>query len=131
MPPPRPLRLRRIYENPSPGDGTRVLVDRVWPRGVSADAAAIDVWLKDAAPSTLLRHWYGHRPERFEEFRRRYLVELADPLSGAAVNRLRALTRIGPVTLLTATRDIEHSQAAVLAELLRGARGRPLPTSAP
>jgi uncharacterized protein YeaO (DUF488 family) len=126
MPQPQPLRLRRIYEDPSPEDGKRVLVDRVWPRGLTKDAASIDLWLKDAAPSTLLRQWYGHRPERFEEFRRRYLIELTDPLPEAAVNRLRVLTRIGPVTLLTATRDLEHSQAAVLAELLRGTRGHPM-----
>jgi uncharacterized protein YeaO (DUF488 family) len=127
---PQPLRLRRIYEDPSPDDGKRVLVDRVWPRGLTKDAASIDLWLKEAAPSTRLRLWYGHRPERFEEFRRRYLVELADPCPEAALNRLRVLTRLGPVTLLTATRDVEHSQAAVLAELLRGAPGRPLPAAA-
>ena len=115
-------RLRRVYETPSPEDGTRVLVDRVWPRGLTKDAAHLDERLKDAAPSTPLRRWYGHRPERFAEFRRRYLAELADPPSDAAVERLRNLTRTGPVTLLTATRDIDHSQAAVLAELLRGAR---------
>ena len=126
---PQPLRLRRVYEDASPDDGKRVLVDRVWPRGLTK-GASIDLWLKDAAPSTLLRHWYGHRPERFEEFRRRYLAELADPLPEAALNRLRVLHRIGPVTLLTASRDIEHSQAAVLAELLRGIRGRPLPAAA-
>jgi len=127
---PRPLRLRRIYEKPSPDDGMRVLVDRMWPRGLTKEAACIDLWLKDAAPSTLLRQWYGHRPERFEEFRRRYLFELADPLPEAAVNKLRVLARRGPVTLLTATRDIDRSQAAVLAEVLRGARGRPLPAAA-
>jgi uncharacterized protein YeaO (DUF488 family) len=130
MPRPRPPRIRRIYENPSPDDGTRVLVDRVWPRGLTKEAAAIDLWLKDAAPSTLLRHWYGHRPERFEEFRRRYLVELADPLPEAALNELRMLTRGGPVTLLTATRDVDHSHAAVLAELLRDTPSRHLPAAA-
>jgi uncharacterized protein YeaO (DUF488 family) len=127
MPRPRPVRLRRIYEDPSADDGRRVLLDRIWPRGLTKDAAAIDLWLKDAAPSAPLRRWYGHRPERFEEFRRRYLVELTEPVPEAAVNRLRELTRTGPVTLLTATKDIDHSQAAVLAELLRGTRGRHLP----
>ncbi len=115
-------RLRRVYEDPSPDDGTRVLVDRIWPRGLTKDAAHLDEWLKDAAPSTPLRRWYGHRPERFAEFRRRYLAELADPQPAAAVNRLRELTRTGPVTLVTATKDVDHSQAAVLAELLRGPR---------
>jgi uncharacterized protein YeaO (DUF488 family) len=70
-----------------------VLVDRVWPRGLTKDAAHLDAWIKDAAPSTPLRHWYGHRPERFTEFRRRYLAELADPQPAAAMNRLRELTR--------------------------------------
>jgi uncharacterized protein YeaO (DUF488 family) len=117
---PRLLRLRRIYDGPSPDDGTRVLVDRLRPRGLTRDAAAVDLWLKDAAPSASLRLWYGHRPERFEEFRRRYLRELARPRPGAAVDRLRALARTRRVTLLTATKDVDHSQAAVLAELLRG-----------
>jgi uncharacterized protein YeaO (DUF488 family) len=117
---PRLLRLRRIYDGPSPDDGTRVLVDRLWPRGLSRDAAAVDLWLKDAAPSASLRLWYGHRPERFEEFRRRYLRELARPGPEAAVRQLRALTRTRRVTLLTATKDVDRSQAAVLAEVLRG-----------
>jgi uncharacterized protein YeaO (DUF488 family) len=121
----RHIRLRRIYDDPSPEDGRRVLVDRVWPRGLTRDAAHLDEWFKDAAPSTPLRRWYGHRPERFTEFRRRYLAELADPRPAAAINRLRALTRTGAVTLLTATRDIDHSQAAVLADLLREPPRRP------
>jgi uncharacterized protein YeaO (DUF488 family) len=115
----RHIRLRPVYDDPSPEDGRRVLVDRVWPRGLTKDAAHLDEWLKDAAPSTPLRRWYGHRPERFTEFRRRYRAELADPQPAAAIDRLRELTRAGTVTLLTATRDIDRSQAAVLAELLR------------
>ena len=110
--------LRRVYDDPSP-DGLRVLVDRVWPRGLTKDAAHLDAWIKDAAPSTPLRRWYGHRPERFAEFRRRYLAELSDPQRAAAMNRLRELARSRRLTLLTATRDIDHSQAAVLAEQLR------------
>ena len=82
-------------------------------------AAHLDEWIKDVAPSTPLRRWYGHRPERFSEFRRRYLAELADGQPAAAMNRLRELTRARRLTLLTATRDIDHSQAAVLAEQLR------------
>jgi uncharacterized protein YeaO (DUF488 family) len=114
----RQVSLRRVYDDPSPDGGLRVLVDRVWPRGLSKEAAHLDEWLKDVAPSTPLRRWYGHRPERFTEFRRRYLAELADPQPAAAMNRLRDLIRIRRVTLLTATRDIDHSQAAVLAEQL-------------
>ncbi|WP_449063146.1 DUF488 domain-containing protein [Planomonospora algeriensis] len=113
------VRLRRVYDDPSPEDGTRVLVDRIWPRGLSKEAAALDGWLKEVAPSGELRTWYGHVPERFGEFRERYLGELAGPDRRAALERLRGLLRDGAVTLLTATRDAEHSHAAVLAELLR------------
>jgi uncharacterized protein YeaO (DUF488 family) len=114
------VRVARIYDEPGAGDGTRVLVDRVWPRGVSKAAAALDEWAKDVAPSTELRKWYGHDPAKFEEFRRRYAVELIGPAQRAALARLRGLAGTGkPLILLTATRDVEHSQAAVLAELLR------------
>jgi uncharacterized protein YeaO (DUF488 family) len=115
----RHILLRRVYDDPKPEDGLRVLVDRVWPRGLTKDAAHLDEWIKDAAPSTPLRRWYGHRSERFTEFRRRYLAELATPQPAAAMNRLRELTHTTTITLLTATRDIDHSQAAVLAEQLR------------
>lgn len=113
------IRLRRVYDDPAPDDGTRVLVDRLWPRGLAKDAAHVDVWEKDVAPSGELRTWYGHDPQKFAEFQHRYTEELATPERTAALARLRALARQGPVTLLTATRDIEHSQAAVLAQLLR------------
>lgn len=116
---PENIRFRRIYEDPLPDDGNRVLVDRVWPRGMTKEAAQLQEWCKDVAPSTPLRRWYGHRPERFTEFRRRYLAELAEPEAAAAVGRLRQMLSGGPVTLLTATKDVEHSQAAVLTELLR------------
>ena len=118
----RQVRLRRVYDDPAPEDGVRLLVDRVWPRGLTKEAAHLDEWLKDVAPSTPLRRWYGHRPERFTEFRRRYLAELAEPQPAAAMNRLRKLAGSSRVTLLTATRDIDHSQAAVLAEHLRDDR---------
>jgi uncharacterized protein YeaO (DUF488 family) len=114
------VRYRRIYENRDPRDGTRVLVDRVWPRGVRKEAAGVDEWLKDVAPSTGLRKWYRHEVERFDEFRRRYLAELGDEEHRDAVARLRELVTAGAVTLLTATRDAEHSQAAVLVEWLGG-----------
>lgn len=116
--PPR-VRIRRIYDQPEPDDGVRVLVDRIWPRGISKETARLQEWAKDVAPSTELRRWYGHDPGKFEEFRRRYLTELGQPQPRAAVDRIRALAADGPVTLLTATRDVPHSQAAVLADHLR------------
>ena len=122
MPP--EIRIRRVYEKPAPADGTRVLVDRIWPRGLRKDAAALDDWAKDVAPSTELREWYGHDPAKFDEFRRRYLDELSQSGHRAALGRLRTLASTGagkPLTLLTATRDLDLSQAAVLAGLLREA----------
>ena len=117
MPP--DIRVRRVYDPPSPGDGARVLVDRLWPRGLRKDAARLDLWARDVAPSTELRQWYGHDPAKFAEFRRRYLDELSGRAQRTELGRLRALASAGPLTLLTATRDVEHSQAAVLARLLR------------
>ena len=111
--------MRRVYDEPSAADGARVLVDRVWPRGLRKAAAHLDDWAKDVAPSRELRMWYGHDPAKFGEFRRRYTAELALPGPQAALGRLRALAAKGPVTLLTATRDIGISQAAVLAQLLQ------------
>jgi uncharacterized protein YeaO (DUF488 family) len=114
------VRVRRVYEQPQPGDGARVLVDRVWPRGLARDKAALDDWCKDVAPSTELRKWYGHDPDRFEEFERRYRAELADPQHAHALAHVRDLAGQHPVTLLTATRALDISQAAVLAAVLRG-----------
>jgi uncharacterized protein YeaO (DUF488 family) len=113
------IRARRVYDAPSADDGARVLVDRVWPRGLRKDAARLDDWAKDVAPSTELRTWYGHDPAKFDEFRRRYLAELTEPGRAQALTRLRALAAAGPVTLLTATRELDISQAAVLAGVLR------------
>lgn len=112
------MRIARIYDPPSPDDGQRVLVDRLWPRGVSKDRAALDEWCKDAAPSPDLRRWFGHDPARFEEFVRRYRAELADGVGADAVAHLRELAASGPLTLLTATKDPGQSTAAVVAELL-------------
>ncbi|MEV4618502.1 DUF488 family protein [Asanoa sp. NPDC049573] len=109
------VRLRRVYEDPTPADGTRVLVDRLWPRGLRKDEAHFDEWLKDIAPSAELRTWYGHQPDKFDEFRRRYLVELKH---NDSLDRLKAIRREGELTVLTATRDVDHSHAAVLAKLL-------------
>lgn len=112
------MRVRRVYEDPRSSDGARVLVDRLWPRGLRKDAVPLDDWLRDVAPSNDLRKWYGHDPGKFDEFRRRYLQELAGPDARASLGRLRTLAAQGRLTLLTATKDAEHSQAAVLAELL-------------
>jgi uncharacterized protein YeaO (DUF488 family) len=113
------VRARRVYEQAAPSDGKRVLVDRLWPRGLSKDRAHLDEWLKAVAPSDELRRWYGHQPAKFAEFQRRYEAELQDPERAEALRHLRAEARSGPVTLLTATKDLEHSEAAVLAQLLR------------
>jgi uncharacterized protein YeaO (DUF488 family) len=116
---PSEVRVRRVYDPPSPQDGARVLVDRIWPRGLRTDAARLDEWAKDAAPSTGLRKWYGHDPARFGEFRRRYLDELSGRAQRKELGRLRALAADRPLTLLTATKHVELSQAAVLAQILR------------
>jgi uncharacterized protein YeaO (DUF488 family) len=113
------VRVRRVYDPPAPADGARILVDRVWPRGLRKDAAQLDEWCKQVAPSTQLRTWYAHDPARFAEFARRYRAELEDPERSAALAHLRELAQKRPVTLLTATTRVEISQAAVLAELLR------------
>lgn len=112
-------RARRVYDKPETSDGRRVLVDRLWPRGLAREAAHVDEWLKAIAPSGELRRWYGHDPARFDEFRRRYDDELREPERAAAFLHLRELAAAGQVTLLTASRDLEHSQAADLAERLR------------
>ncbi|MGH7101997.1 MAG: DUF488 domain-containing protein [Acetobacteraceae bacterium] len=107
--------LKRAYDPPDPTDGTRVLVDRLWPRGVKKSEAAIDVWLKDVAPSTELRQWFGHDPAKWTEFRKRYRAELAD---GEAIRELRALVaRNNRTTLVFAAHDAEHCNAVVLREL--------------
>jgi len=122
---PPDIRVRRVYDAPSPGDGARVLVDRIWPRGLRKDAARLNSWDKDVAPSTELRTWYGHDPGKFGEFRHRYLGELSGREQRMALARLRVLAASGPLTLLTATRDVEHSQAAVLAQLLQSPEPEP------
>lgn len=110
--------VRRVQDSPGRTDGTRVLVDRVWPRGVKKADAALDDWNKDVAPSTALRKWYGHDPEKFEEFADRYRAELDTEAGRRALRQLRDCVRGKRLTLLTATKDIEHSQATVLAQLL-------------
>jgi len=115
--------VRRVYEKPQPEDGARVLVDRLWPRGLSKADAALDEWCKSLAPSEELRKWYSHDPDRFAEFSRRYRRELKDAQHAEAVAHLRDLSGKEPLTLLTATKQPEISDAAVLAAVLR--RGTP------
>jgi uncharacterized protein YeaO (DUF488 family) len=112
------IQMKRAYDAPTANDGTRVLVDRLWPRGVSKEHAQIDLWAKEIAPSTELRQWYSHDPAKFDEFRRRYLEELQSATARATLDHLRDLARVGTVTLITAARDSEHSDAAVLRDLL-------------
>ena len=113
------VQVRRAYEEPAPGDGARVLVDRLWPRGLSKDKADLTEWCKAVAPSTALRQWYDHDPERFEEFAHRYYNELQDHERSEALEHLRELAQDGPLTLITATKTPQISEAAVLADLLR------------
>ena len=113
------IQVRRAYEERQPGDGTRVLVDRIWPRGLTKAKAALDEWCKDVAPSDELRKWYGHDPGRFEEFGRRYRLELQGPRQAVALAHLRGLAQDRRLTLLTGTRRPEISEAAVLAALMR------------
>ncbi|OJZ75230.1 hypothetical protein BRW65_05295 [Mycobacterium paraffinicum] len=110
------IRVARVYDDITPDDGQRVLVDRMWPRGVRKGDPRVGIWSKDVAPSKDLREWYHHRSEHFDEFAERYEAELSD---SPALEELRALARHGVVTLVTATRDPDISHAAVLAELLK------------
>jgi len=112
------IQIRRIYEPPSAEDGARVLVDRIWPRGMRKADAALDQWAKDVAPSTGLRKWYRHDPANFDEFAKRYRAELAEPPAAEIVRELRTVLEARPLTLLTATKQLELSHAAVLAGVL-------------
>lgn len=110
------LQLKRAYEPPAPDDGVRVLIDRLWPRGLAKSDAKIDRWLKEVAPSAELRRWFGHDPERWPEFRRRYKGELK--AVEESLESLRSLARRQPVTLVYGARDEEHNDAVVLREVL-------------
>lgn len=112
------IRLARVYEQPAPDEGTRVLVDRLWPRGIRKSDPRIGHWMADVAPSTELRHWYNHQAERFDEFATRYTAELETSPAAEALDELRDMVRKGPVTLVTATREVELSHLVVLAKLL-------------
>ncbi|WP_079171260.1 MULTISPECIES: DUF488 domain-containing protein [unclassified Streptomyces] len=121
---PHHLRLRRVYDPPQPEDGTRILVDRLWPRGLAKADARIDEWPKPLTPSTELRRWFHDQDTEdaagFAEFRHRYETELAAPEPAAALDGLRRLTRAGPATLLTASRTPDRSHASILRDLLEG-----------
>jgi uncharacterized protein YeaO (DUF488 family) len=119
------IRLKRAHEPPTPADGYRVLIDRLWPRGIARARLALDEWDRELSPSTELRQWFGHEPSRFEEFRRRYIEELRRERPRLAGLRRRA--RDGTLTLVYSARDSEHNDAVVLAEVLR----RGLPKSGP
>ena len=110
--------LKRAYDAPADSDGERILVDRLWPRGLSKDRARIDHWLKEVAPSTELRTWYHHDPQRFTEFTRRYHDELTQPERAEALAHLRILAKDRNLTLLTASKAVDISEATVLAEML-------------
>ena len=112
------IKLKRAYERPDAGDGTRVLIDRLWPRGVRKADAAIDQWVKDLSPSTELRNWFGHDPARWLEFRRRYAAEVQQ--HPEQLKRLRTLARQGPITLVFSARDELHNDAVALRDFLLG-----------
>jgi uncharacterized protein YeaO (DUF488 family) len=114
--PPSNVRLKRAYEPAAADDGTRILIDRLWPRGISKERAAIDQWMKDIAPSTQLRKWFGHDPARWEEFRRRYAKEVRQHAD--LLEQLRALARQGQITLVYSARDEKHNDAVELRELI-------------
>lgn len=114
------LRLKRAYEPPAPSDGVRILVDRLWPRGVSKEEASLDEWEKDIAPSTELRKWFGHDPARWAEFQRRYRAELQQ--HDDILKHIRALAKTHTVTLVYSAHDEEHNDAVVLKDVLLGGR---------
>lgn len=118
--------LKRVYDTPAESDGFRILVDRLWPRGLSKQAARVDEWLRDIAPSNELRRWYHARPSQWPAFRKKYLQELHDPGTMAVLEQLYGLVRRhAHVTLLFGSRNLEHNNAAVLKQLLEGARKPP------
>ncbi len=115
-----PVKVGRPYDPRQRGDGLRVLVDRLWPRGLSKERADLDEWCKFVAPSTELRTWYSHDPDRFAEFGRRYRAELEEPDRAAALSHLHSLSQRRILTLLTASKRADISEAVILAELLNG-----------
>lgn len=116
------IKLKRAYDRPVARDGMRILIDRLWPRGVSKAQVAIDLWVKDIAPSTGLRKWFGHDPARWQEFRRRYATETC--AHSDQISELRSLARKGPITLVYSARDEIHNDAVVLRDILLGRRAK-------
>jgi uncharacterized protein YeaO (DUF488 family) len=112
------LKVKRVYEKKSAGDGKRIYVDRLWPRGLNKEAAAIDEWLKELSPSDGLRRWFGHEPNKFPEFRQKYIEELSLPERQAQIARLAELAAGMDITLVYSARDSQHNNAVVLAELI-------------
>src|SRR6476620_2865870 len=111
------IQIKRVYDEPATSDGYRVLIDRLWPRGVTRDRAHLDEWAHELAPSTELRRWFGHDPSRFEEVRRRYTKELAE--QGDKRRELRSRARTGTLTVVYSAHDTQHNDAVVIAEILR------------
>jgi uncharacterized protein YeaO (DUF488 family) len=118
------VRLQRAYDEPTPGDGYRVLVDRVWPRGRTKEQLRLDTWARDIGPSAELRKWFGHDPARWAAFQERYRVELAEPGRARTLDALAERARRGPVTLVFGARDVEHNEARVIAAEFEQRLGR-------
>jgi uncharacterized protein YeaO (DUF488 family) len=116
------IKLKRAYEEPSQADGLRILVERLWPRGFTKERASIDLWLKEVAPSTELRKWFGHDPKRWKEFRERYLAELKEKKD--PIDLLQGRAKQGTVSLIYAAKDAEHNGAVVLKGFLEGRKGK-------
>ena len=114
------LKIKRVYESPDQNDGRRILVDRLWPRGLTKEKAKISLWLKDIAPSTELRKWFGHDPKKWRGFRERYYIELKDHAD--QLELVKSHAKEGPVTLVYGARDQEHNEAVVLKQFLEGSR---------
>ncbi|MGI9058348.1 MAG: DUF488 domain-containing protein [Ktedonobacteraceae bacterium] len=113
------IMLKRVYDEVAEDDGKRVLVDRLWPRGLSKERARVDLWLKEVAPSSELRKWFGHEPEKFAEFRRRYEAELDTGNAQTKLAELRDMAKREHITLVFAAHDTEHNNAVVLRDLIR------------
>ena len=113
-----PIRIKRIYERARTSDGSRILVDRLWPRGMAKSTAKIDEWMKELAPSNALRKWFGHKPERWQEFQKRYRNELRQPEKQELMHHVRSMARKGIATLLYAAKDKEHNNAKALAKFI-------------
>jgi len=113
------VKIKRVYDKPERADGVRILVDRLWPRGLTKDEAALDEWIRDIAPTNKLRTWFGHKPDRWPEFQRRYKKELQSDESREMLRRLAKIAGIATVTLLYAAKDNEHNNAVVLASLMK------------